>query len=319
MANPVVSVLMAVHNGMPHVQRAVESIQQQTLSDWEMIVVDDGSTDDSAECIAKYAVADRRIHLVRQSNRGLTPSLNHASHLARGSFLARMDADDVAMPNRFEEQVGFLCNHSDVIAVGSSLLLIDPDGDPLGTRKVSTEHEQIVEQLFQGLGPLPHPTAMVVAEAFEKVEGYDESFTKAQDLDLWLRLSAIGKLANLSEPLLKYRLHVDSITSRHRNEQLQCARRAVEAAYQRMGQDVPALSQLTDQALSASQVYRRWARMALKSGFVEVARKHAWNGIKASPWSLSHVGIVAKLIGHSFTPSPNKPDSKSANQAARAA
>ncbi|QDT57890.1 Putative glycosyltransferase EpsE [Stieleria bergensis] len=321
MANPIVSVLMAVHNGMPHLPLAIESIQQQTFADWEMIVVDDGSTDESANCIAKYAVADRRIHLVRQSNQGLTPSLNHASKLARGSFLARMDADDVAMPTRFEQQVAFLCNHSDVIAAGAGLLLIDPDGDPLGTQVVSADHDQIIQQLFQGQGALPHPTAMMVAEAFEQVGGYDESFTKAQDLDLWLRLSAIGKLANLSEPLLQYRLHVNSITSRHRSEQLECARRAVAAAYQRIGQDVPLLSHLSDRGQTASQVYRRWARMALKSGFVDVARKHAWNGIKASPWSLSHVGIVAKLMGHALSPSASlsPPNSDATAQAARAA
>jgi len=210
--NPTVSVLMSVHNGRKYLAEAVESILKQTFKHFEFIVVEDGSTDGSDEMLKCYARLDPRIRLVSQENQGLTRSLNTGLSIARGEFIARMDSDDIAYPQRLEVQLELLRRSPELVCVGAEVELITEHGICLGPRHHPREHDAIRASLLTGDGgAMTHPVIMFRRTALEKIGGYDEHFDTAQDLDFYLRLSEIGKLENLNETLLKWRQHPDSV------------------------------------------------------------------------------------------------------------
>ena len=294
---PAISVVMSVCNGSAYLPQAVESILAQSWCDFEFIIIDDGSTDGTLDILRTYESKDTRIHVVSRENTGLTRALNEGISRARGQFIARMDADDIAEPSRLDLQIGYLQAQPECVAVGCSLLLTDPDGDPLAEEESPLTHDQIVAKLRCGIGSLPHPTAVIRRDALNSVGGYRESFLCAQDLDLWLRLAEVGSLANLPQALLRYRLHPESVTSQNRELQLASAERAVREAYERNNEPLPIELHLPlPQISSLQRTYRSWARMASRSGNRAVARKHAWNALCAAPFSLSNVGIAATLL-----------------------
>lgn len=226
---PIVSVVMAVHNVGGYLEEAVDSILAQTLRDFEFIIVDDGSSDGSGAWLEEKALEDARIRLVRQENAGLTPSLNRGVALARGEFIARMDGDDIADPERLGRQVEFLRSRPDVVCCGTFVIYVDHKGRPLFRRKLPCSHEEIERcHLGDWGGFIVHPTAMVRKRALEEARGYDESFLKTQDYDLWMRLARIGKLANIPEYLLKYRYHSAGITQAKAGEQQLFRRQVLE-------------------------------------------------------------------------------------------
>lgn len=209
---PHISVIMAVHNGRPYLPAAIDSILAQTLRSLEFIIIDDGSSDGSSELLDTYFARDSRIRIIHQSNRGLTASLNHGLSLARAPLIARMDADDISMPERFEKQAHFLKAHEDHVLVGAEVLMVSPDGFPLRLRGHPREHENVRRELLLGDGgALTHPVVMFRKSALDQVGLYDESFSTTQDLDLFLRLSEVGKAANLAEVLLHWRQHPQSV------------------------------------------------------------------------------------------------------------
>jgi hypothetical protein len=181
--------------------------------------------------------------------------------------------------------------------VGSSLLLIDPDGDALCEHFPPTSHAAITEQLLQGVGAIPHPSAMIRRAAFTQAGGYREQFPAAQDLDLWLRLAEFGRLANLPDPLLRYRLHAESVTVRKRELQLRCAESAVREARRRQGDPRPDGFSIGPPRVSdRTRTRRGWARMALKSRRFTVARKHAWSAFLDCPWWPAHWWLLARSM-----------------------
>ncbi len=290
---------MAAFNADRYVEEAVASVLAQTLYDFEFIIIDDGSTDRTATLLQQFAARDARVKIIRHANCGLTRSLQAGAAWAQGKFLARMDADDIAEPERFARQVSFLSQQSDCVVLGCSLTLIDPDGDALAEHFPPTTHDKILSQLLQGNGVLPHPSTMICRKAFEHVGGYREQFAASQDLDLWLRLAEVGRLANLSERLLRYRLHADSVTTRKRELQLACAEQAVRDARRRRGDPQTETIQLFPRASAPSsraRTFRRWARMALKSRRIPVARKHAWSAFREGPLSPSHWWLLARAF-----------------------
>lgn len=209
---PAISVVMSVHNGVKYLLQAIESILNQTLYDFEFIIVDDGSTDGASQILETYAKTDSRIVLVGQANQGLTKSLNKALYLARGDFIARMDSDDVAHPHRLETQLAFLNSHPDIVCVGSEVELISENGIRLGPRNQPREHDEIRRLLLLGDGgAMTHPAIMFRREQAIKIAGYDEQFLTAQDLDFFLRISEVGRVANIDEILLDWRQHPQSI------------------------------------------------------------------------------------------------------------
>jgi glycosyltransferase involved in cell wall biosynthesis len=200
---PLVSVVLPVHNAAYTVTAAVRSIQGQSLADWELIVVDDASTDDSGARLR--AIADSRIRVIRNAaNLGLAASLNRGIAEAGGRFIARMDADDVSFPDRLARQHAFLDANPAVDLVGAGMLVVTKSGEIAGALRPPTGHREICAAGRGGHFPLYHPTWFARA-AWHRAHAYDPAFRKAQDFELLWRAAPASTYANLPELLLAYR------------------------------------------------------------------------------------------------------------------
>lgn len=230
-----VSVLMAVFNGEKYLSASIESILGQTFGDFEFLILDDGSTDSTVAILNRYAEHDGRIRIISRPNEGLIASLNELLGCAQGEFVARMDADDVALPERFSKQVQFLRNHRDVVCVGGAIEFIDSKGRFLRSLHYPSHDEDLQERNLCGECAICHPASMMRRESLIRIKGYDHDFRLAEDLDLWLRLGEIGRLANLDDVVLRYRLHSASVSEQGSARQLEVARAACERAWQRRG------------------------------------------------------------------------------------
>lgn len=290
---------MSVYNGAKYVPEAVQSILAQTFGDFEFILIDDGSTDGSKALLEGCAKRDPRVRLISRPNKGLTRTLNEGIGLARGEFVARMDADDVSLPARFEKQVAFLRANRDYVCVGARVLRIDPYGSPLDASDHKLAHEEIDRQLMEeGLGwAITHPVAMMRRNAVNQVGGYREQFRTSQDLDLWLRLAEVGRLANLSEILLKYRYHPESVGFTKFQEQHRVKSIILQDAYARRGRTVPAEwpKGIFTPPPVAEQL-RRWARAALKAKNRSVARKHALGALRREPLKIDSWRVALRVF-----------------------
>jgi len=222
-AAPAVSVLVGVHNGAPWVSRAVESVLGQTLADLDLIVVDDGSTDATPTLLA--AVRDSRLIVERQSRTGLTRALNRALARARAPLIARLDADDVALPARLERQRAFLEGHPDVGLLGTAARVVDEADRELAVIR-PPEADPAIRRALIRRNPFVHSSVMARRALVEQVGGYDASFPVAQDYDLWLRLSAVTRMANLPEPLVIRRLIPGRVTAERDSARLRSEARA---------------------------------------------------------------------------------------------
>lgn len=211
---PLVSVVMATFNGERFIREAIESVVNQTFESFEFIIVDDGSTDNTATLVK--GIEDTRIKYIKKDyNSGISDSLNLGISKAKGKYIARMDDDDVCMPNRFEEQVAILEHNDNIVLCGTSAMLNNPSRIKVGHKN----HEAIkIEMLFRN--PIIHPTVMMRKEALLK-HMYNIKKVPSEDYDLWSRLLCEGEFFNIEKPLLFYRYHNTSETSTRRKEQLQ--------------------------------------------------------------------------------------------------
>lgn len=232
---PEVSVLLPVYNAARYLAEAIESILEQSFSDFELLILDDGSIDRSIAIMQHYAAQDARIQLRTRANRGLIATLNEMLDWSQGEFLARMDADDVAMPDRLQRQVAFLRQHPAVVCVGGAFDLIDPPGRTVQSIPMPQTDAEIQSMLLIGRTIINHPCALIRRSALLQVGGYDPAMRTVEDLDLLLRLGEIGQLANLPEVVLKYRFHPQSVSAQNIEFQTQMARRACQQAWQRRG------------------------------------------------------------------------------------
>lgn len=210
---PPISVVLSVYNSEKLVDEAIESILNQTFNDFEFIIIDDASTDRSLQVIQHFEKQDERIRvLMNETNLGLTKSLNKAIVEAKGLYIARMDADDISLPGRFEKQLAYLGQHPEVGVLGGQIIKIDSKGVRSRQDLFPCTHEAIWFHLFFS-NPMSHPAIMARKEVINEVGGYREEMRLSQDKDLWIRLIGVTKLANLSEPILHYRYHANSIYS----------------------------------------------------------------------------------------------------------
>jgi len=217
MKNPEVTVLMSVYNGEKYLREAIDSILNQTFTDFEFLIVNDGSTDRTAEILQSYD--DPRIIIVdNEKNIGLTKSLNIGLRMARGEYIARMDADDMSMPDRLEKEVEFLETHRDYAVVGSFAKILNEDSEVISFMDRPIEDAQIRE-FFRRDNCIAHGSAMIRMRCLLDVEFYDESIARAQDYDLWLRLSEKYRLANIPKYLYMWRKHDEQIEAKHIREQ----------------------------------------------------------------------------------------------------
>ena len=213
--NPLISVIMAVYNNEKYVDAAVRSVQCQTVKDWELLVVDDASTDRSVDRIIMLVAEDPRIRLLRMPANGGAGAARDAAILqAKGRFIAIADADDVCMPDRFEKQIRFLEANPRVIALGTQAIQIDKDGLPAGDKTFPTEPDALYQMMYTAI-PIQLPSLIVnrllLPEHFDWFEGWRYS----EDSLLFFKLASHGLLANLPEPLVQYRFHAGSTSYKH--------------------------------------------------------------------------------------------------------
>jgi len=217
---PHISVIMPVYNDARYVGGAVESILGQTFTDFEFIIINDGSTDATSEILGRYR--DSRIRLVNQEqNLGVARSLNHGLVLARGTYIARQDSDDFSVSDRLKRQVRFLETHPDVAVVGCSAFVIDGGGSKIGVWSVEPEDIDLKWSLLFGC-PFIHGAVMMRRSQIHEIGGYpeDSTFSYSEDYELWCRMAARCRFANLAEPLLKFRSNPQSISRQNSNEQV---------------------------------------------------------------------------------------------------
>ena len=196
---PMVSIVLSARDESARIGAAVESILAQTFAEWELIVVDDGSRDDTAAVVE--ALDDSRIRVLRRSPRGLATSLNEGISLARSPYVARQDADDRSLPDRLEVQLSFLRSRPDIAVAGSAWIEVGPDGRVVRPRTPFVPGR--VNAILSHFNPLTHTSVMFRKDAFDRVGGYDETLRCAQDYDLWLRLDHAGEtIWNLPETLV---------------------------------------------------------------------------------------------------------------------
>jgi glycosyltransferase involved in cell wall biosynthesis/radical SAM superfamily enzyme YgiQ (UPF0313 family)/spore maturation protein CgeB len=230
-ANPAVSVVMSVHNGEKHLDKAVKSILAQSYLNFELIIIDDASTDSSPEILKSFV--DPRIKIITNSeNLGLTASLNIGIRAASGKYIARMDADDISVPNRFALQLDYLEINPAVAVVGSSYFTIDEEGAVTGIVNVLDKPADIRRDLPRQ-NWFGHGSVMFRKSCLAEIGGYDERFVYAQDYDLFLRLSERYALANLMQPLYCWRVSANGISSKKKAEQDHFAEMARNAAAER--------------------------------------------------------------------------------------
>lgn len=208
--NPTVSVLVPVYNGMPYLPDALKSVLRQTWSDFEVVVVDDASTDDSWTAIQAITDRDSRVRAVRnETNLGLPGALNRGMELSRGKWIARQDQDDLCDPRRLERQLAFLRAHADVKLLFSDARIVDAEGRPRGRRRTVTRPEEARWDLCFRCN-FPHSSAIFARATALSLGGY-RNVHACEDWDLWSRFAEVAEVASLRAPLMKYRVHERSM------------------------------------------------------------------------------------------------------------
>ena len=207
---PNVSVVMSVFNGERFVRQAVDSILAQTLTSFEFVVVDDGSTDTTAEILESYS--DPRLRLITQERTGLIASLNRAIDGASGEYIARMDADDISLPQRLELQLERLEGNPGVALLGTQVEEIDEAGDTIRRHHYPTDSAAVAKALLRGATAICHGAVIFRRACFERVGGYRQPFEHAEDYDLWLRMTESYDVENLPQVLYRKRLSLSSVS-----------------------------------------------------------------------------------------------------------
>ena len=288
-AAPPISVYMPAYNVGLYVRDAVQSILAQTFADFELIIIDDGSRDDTLAVLKELEAQDKRIRLVSRANVGVSATANEAIGLARGEFITRMDGDDISTPDRREKQITFLRNNPQCVAVGSRVLLMDQDAMPLYVMPdVEFGHEKIDAALLEGGWPINQGSTTFRRDALVAIGGYRKHLSLHEDHDLFARLAEIGRLENLPDVLLHYRRHFTSITFREAASSRSVVAGVLREVRERRGAAAAELAPSSGTGAAEMDVLsrcRHWAWMSLKAHYTATARKYAWAGFRIAPLS----------------------------------
>ncbi|MFT7137553.1 MAG: hypothetical protein ACI80I_003568 [Akkermansiaceae bacterium] len=297
LSSPRVSVLMPVYNGEAYLHPAVQSILSQSESDFEFLIVDDGSTDQSREILKKYAVQNPCIRLLFRDHDGLVPALNYGIAQARAPFIARMDADDIALPDRLIKQADMMEVNPQIGVLGTHVQAIDAAGRPLRMFTPPNDHTALDTYHIQHGGPrIWHPSTMIRRDLLVDIGGYSSDYPYCEDYDLWLRIAEHAKLAHLPEILLQYRLHVDSVSVTKRGQQLRSSQLALAAAFERRGLPAytPALSDM--RVPTELEIMRKWTQWARRFGYPATARYYAWQSFRRAPFASGALRLLATTL-----------------------
>jgi glycosyltransferase involved in cell wall biosynthesis len=215
---PEISVVMSVYNSANYLKKAIESILKQSYKNFEFIIINDGSTDESLEIINSYI--DKRIIIINQQNKGLAVALNNGIRISRGKYIARMDADDFSMPERLKLQLEYLENHPEYVAIGSNAEIIDKDDNYIYTSNLPITFNGIKKVI--STSPFFHSSVLMNKRAVEKAGCYFEPISPFgwEDLILWNKLINYGAFSNIEQALIKYRLVSDANTPRSRKHKV---------------------------------------------------------------------------------------------------
>jgi glycosyltransferase involved in cell wall biosynthesis len=248
---PEISVIMSVYNGAKRLRKSVESILSQEDVDFEFVVINDGSTDDSGNILEEYASHDKRLRVMHQENKGLTASLIKGCAEARGKYIARQDADDISMPGRLKALSDFLNQHNDVILAFSWLRCIAPGGEIIQLINPDEPIEKTTEKLrCEMIGVPAHGCVIFRKNAYERAGGYHKEFYYAQDCDLWLRMAWLGNAGCVKNYLYDLHFDLQGISSRCQDMQKQFAELARQCYKARLANESEAALLLQAAALS---------------------------------------------------------------------
>ncbi len=269
-ACPLISVVMPVYNGEKYLVEAVDSILNQTFTDFELIMIDDGSTDGSLSILQQYGQLDLRVRIISRENKGLPTTLNELVDIARGKWIARMDQDDICMPNRLVSQIEFMHLNPTTAVLGSSANFMEKDGGVICTYVVPTNDAEL--RIVFPESPFIHPSIMFSKEIFYKAGKYNEKMKwGGEDVTFFKRMSRLGKLQNLSEPLINYRLVPGSMSRKPS---------AFRNILTRIIEDDMAGNTVSDERFEALQQEAKKSdkSKALFDYHFEVAKLYAWSG-----------------------------------------
>lgn len=301
-SNPIynaASVIVPIYNAEKYLDEAIQSILNQSFGNFELLLLNDGSTDSTLDILHKYALKDKRCKVINNKNQGIVATLNHGLELAQNEIVFRMDADDVCLPKRFEQQMLYLNNNPSCVALGTQMQIIDPEGLPIREDHCFTEHHDIDQRNISGKGQdIFHPTVAYKKSIVIRLGGYRKDFEYAEDLDLFLRMAEVGKLSNLDECLLRYRQHSQSIGYKRANLQRASAKKAIIDACKRRGCSTPKnfiydnIQSDTNTILSSEDTHMKWAWWALQAGNISTARKHAIKSLLKSPFNTKNYKLL---------------------------
>ena len=274
--NPSISVVMPVHNALPFLEESIKSILIQTLSDFEFVILDDASTDGSRELLRQWSLRDTRIHLHESKKQlGLAASSNAVVAKARAPLVARMDADDIAHPDRLLRQMNIMKDRPDVVVIGTLCNGIDASG-----REVRPRDRWRVLRRSNYI-PFPHGSAMFRREMFDQVGGYDEKAVGGEDQDLFLKMALRGRVLTLPDVLYSYRYHSSNAT-------LTNGKRAVGENHSKGGDELAAFYMLGAMRLWAGNPPRLLEPMLQK---------------KSLQWNFRTLMILASAVWGQISPS----------------
>ena len=208
-----ISVLTCCFNCEDFIGESIESVLSQTYSNFEYLLIDDGSTDRSQQIIKKYADRDSRIYFIGKNHTGLTDSLNLGLGRARGKWVARLDADDIALPCRLRDQLNYVEENCNISLLGGGCVEIDRAGRDVRNHIYPSDHNTLMKRLTTIDKHFPHSSAFFNRQIAKDLGGYNRRFSRSQDLDLWLRIGKIGKIACLDVPVIKLRKHGNMISN----------------------------------------------------------------------------------------------------------
>lgn len=258
MSNPVVSVVMSVFNGQKYLQPAIDSVLQQTFADFEFLIADDGSVDNSWDILRAYAAADRRVRVWRnEANFGVAGSINRLLVQVQGSYITRHDADDLSLADKLAEQVAYFDSHPAIGLLATRVAIINGESQPVTdfeffTRE--TANDPLQRQLLEDCH-ICQGSVMFGRQLLNKAGLYDAGLVPTEDYDLWLRMAEITQMACLDRVLYQYRIHAGGQSRTHFPQQLYAKAIALDRAVQRRG--------LTDHLQHRNRVARFYLEAAL--------------------------------------------------------
>ncbi len=286
-APPKLSVLMPVYNAQAYLAAALRSVLEQTVREFEFVIVDDGSRDRTPAILADAAAQDSRIRVITQPNQGVAGSLNAGLAQCSGDLVFRMDGDDRSLTTRFAAQIAALERWPDCVALGSAVLFTDPEGRPTKVYRPPLEPSEIEAELANGNGgALVHPTVVFRRAALVACGGYREQYDFVEDLDLFVRLLGHGTLRNLPEPLLHYRQHPQSVNHRLSNRTAQVGEIiAPLRAARGLPPWQPKTTGTAAGAIPLDECRRKWAFEAAEGGNFATARANALSALRHGPFN----------------------------------